>query len=317
MGEQRDGDFARSASELRKFARLNRDKNVYVAPNPTGSMRGVRHSAADVTHWSYFLIDMDPICLDPAKHGKSCDKCWRKADPRAALALALHWFGEWTGRNFSTSDAPNFRPPIVIDSGRGCQAWIRLEDVGLFSDGEIPPKENGGEVIMRSVARRVNGYWLKRLDEQLRLMCGCRIDTSVSDLPRVMRCPGTINVKTRREAKFIVATDDVFRGLARKMVEDTPRREMIEPPREQVAPGLSWQRAAFRLTRMAQEYLTLGREEPGRHKVMWHTAKKFQEVGVSRSEARKAIRWANALRGPNMELSSEEIEHALDTAYGT
>ena len=60
-GKQKDGDFARSAREIRNFARSWSDLNIYVAPNPSNSTGGVRHSAADVTNWSYFLIDADPI----------------------------------------------------------------------------------------------------------------------------------------------------------------------------------------------------------------------------------------------------------------
>ena len=87
-----------------------------------------------------------------------------------------------------------------------------------------------------------------------------------------------------------------------------------EPPTG-IARGQRWQSVYSHLTMSAQEYLTRGKAEPGRHKVMWHTARKLQELGVTRAEARRALRWANALQGEEEELEPEQIEHALDTAY--
>jgi hypothetical protein len=295
-GDTRDGDFTRNAAEIRNFAKINTGKNVYVAPNPTNSTVGSRHSASEVTHWSYFLIDMDPI-EEPN-------------DPEKALEEALLWIGEWMGLDFK------YRRPIIIDSGRGMQAWIRLEDIPM-RDTPVRSADDFRLGMDRSTARRANGYWLKRLDEKLGVANGCRIDTSVSDLPRVMRCPGTINMKTGRQAKFVVPSDVVFTGLAQRLVIGTPKRFLVDPePPEGVAAGQPWQSVYVHLTRMAQGYLSLGQEEPGRHKVMWHTAKKLQELGVTKREARSALRWANALKGKEAELPDEQVEHALNTAYG-
>jgi len=266
-------------------------------------------------HWSYFLIDMDPVCTCPPERAKKklskCVTCRGKADPLAACEEALLWIGEWMGRDFGGKRGER---PIIIDSGRGVQAWIRLEDLSLYTQSEKMPYQ--GSRIERSVARRVNGYWLKKLDEKLGMTHGCRIDTSVSDLPRVMRCPGTVNVKTGRTAKFIYATDRVFVGLANLLVTGTPKQALTDPePTEGVAAGQPWQMVFSHLTRMAQEYLTQGQAEPGRHKVMWHTAKKLRELGVTRAEARRALSWANALQGEQEELPADQVKHALDTAY--
>lgn len=322
VGETRYGDFARSLNQLKHFAQHNINRNVYIAPNPTCSTVGARHTAKEVTHWSYFLIDMDPICTCPPdrakKKGKKCTTCAGKADPRRALDEALMLLGEWMSVDFSKQQ------PIIIDSGRGAQAWIRLEDIELSDEveqGRIHGKEReegGGDyTVHRATARRVNSYWLKKLDERLRVAYGCRIDTSVSDLPRVMRCPGTFNMKTKRATTFVTAPECCFAGFAHLLTVGTPQEYMIEPETKAVAPGQKWQMVFCHLTKMAQDYLTLGKEEPGRHKVMWHTAKKLAEVGVSRVEARRALSRANKLKGPDMCLSSEEVEHALDTAYET
>lgn len=256
----------------------------------------MRHSAGEVSHWSYFLIDMDPVT------GSNCEATLEKADPMKALMRAIRLFGQWTETNFRVS---GYLCPLIIDSGRGTQAWIRLEDVWL------PGPE------MRSLARRVNGYWLKRLDEECGLYAGCRIDTSVSDLPRMMRCPGTFNLKTGQMARIAHWSNMVYRGLASRMTERVPSQVLVDPdPPVGVAAGQPWQMVFAHLTRMAQNYLTFGQEEPGRHKVMWHTSKKLQELGVTREEARKAIRHANKLRGKDEELPLDQVEHALNTAYG-
>src|SRR6267142_6790534 len=118
LKDHRDGDFARIPAEVRRFARAYADHNVYVAPNPTCSTAGSRHSAADVMHWSYFLIDMDPVCTCPPERAKKklskCVTCRGKADPLAACEEALLWIGEWMGRDFGGKREER---PIIIDSG--------------------------------------------------------------------------------------------------------------------------------------------------------------------------------------------------------
>lgn len=284
-----DGDFARNAGEMYHFARANVDKQVYVCPNPCREgTAGVRHTAKDVTHWSYLLIDMDPLedVFDAAE----------------ALEDALLWFGEWSGHNFGATGA-NPRRPLIIDSGRGRQAWIRLDDVVL--DDET-----------RKIARKVNGHWLGKLTDFLGMRYGCKVDTSTSDLPRPMRMPGTFNQKTGRMATIVAPSNIIFTGLSALLTVGTPKEKLIEPDVIPIAPGLPWQMALHRLTLTAKTYLKDGQEEPGRHKVMWHTARKLYELGVSRAEARKALVQANRKRGEDQELGPEEIEHALDTAEG-
>lgn len=291
-----DGDFARSAKEMYNFARINADKQVYVCPNPCREgTAGIRHSAKDVTHWSYLLIDMDPI--------------EESFDAIAAIEEALLWLGEWSGRNFGITR------PLIIDSGRGCQAWVRFDDHMLDTPFPVADIEEP-YYIDRSIARKVNGYWLARLADKLGMCYGCKVDTSTSDLPRPMRMPGTFNQKTGRMARIIEPSNIVFRGLSHLMLIGTPKEKLIEPPVVPIAPGLPWQMAMHRLTLTAKTYLKKGQEEPGRHKVMWHTAKKLHELGVSRAEARKALAQANKLQGKDQELDDKEIEHALDTAEG-
>jgi hypothetical protein len=82
-----------------------------------------------------------------------------------------------------------------------------------------------------------------------------------------------------------------------------------------VKKGQRWQKVFTYMTKMAQGYLTVGQEEPGRHKVMWHTAKKLYELGVTRREARRALKHADSLKGEKERLGDEQIEAALDAVY--
>lgn len=254
----------------------------------------MRHSAKHVTHWSYFLIDMDPV--------------EEEANPLAAMLEAIDLLQGWTEVDLTKN------MPILIDSGRGVQAWIRLDDILLDKDVDY----KAGLVdasIHPSTARKINGYWLKRLDVKLGVTHGCRIDTSVSDLPRVMRCPGTVNVKTGRKAKFINYTDRTYHGLAFALAA-IDEKNFVDPEIVvDVADGARWQEVFHHLTHSAQTYLTLGHEEPGRHKVIFHTLKKLREIGISQQEATRAVKRANKLRGEDEALAPSELRRIINDVY--
>lgn len=305
-----DGDFARSAGEMFTFARANAHRQCYVCPNPVRpGTAGIRHSAADVTHWSYVLVDMDPV--------------EETYDAAAALEEALLWLGEWTGKDLG----PGGQRPTIIDSGRGAQAWVRLDDVPMLDEGMMfagDVRTERSEIIpgvctlvgnTRSVVRRVSGYWLGKLAERVGLCHGCRVDTSTSDLPRPMRMPGTFNQKTGRMARVVEAGDGPIGGLAHILISITPKDKLVDPPPPVVRRGVPWQLLAHQLTLTARNYLTQGQEEPGRHKAMWHAAKKLSELGLTRESARAALMKADRLRGEANALGAEAVDHALDTAF--
>jgi hypothetical protein len=114
----------------------------------------------------------------------------------------------------------------------------------------------------------------------------------------------------------IIEPGVTFYGLADLLVTGTPEDKLKEPDVQQVAPGTKWQKCTTRLTLSAKTYLKEGRCEPGRHKAMWHTAKKLYELGLGRDEVRRAITQADKKQGDEQMLGPEAIEHALDTAFG-
>jgi hypothetical protein len=293
-GNDRIGGGVDTVEELMLAAASAEGMNFYVAPNPAATRAGTRHTAQQVTNWSWFLIDIDPV--------ESI------AQPELVTEVVLSKLGEWWGIDF------NERRPLLIHSGRGAQVWIRLDDVVL--DGEET----------RRAARVTNGFWLKKLAEEIGTMRGCRIDTTCADLPRVMRCPGTTNTKTGKSAILIVPSAEQYTGLSCTLVAAVPRELFVPVPVPVLPPGTQWQSVFVHLTLRAQSYMTQGRDEPGRHDTMFHTALCLAERGLDRDSVRVALQYGNqrwddlhpreiAEGAPRMALKPEDIEHALDTAF--
>lgn len=285
---RRIGDFARSPRDLRIAAATLPDFNFYVAPNPASKLNGTRHSTGDVTHWSWFFLDVDPD--DDAN-----------ADPVRALQELLTMFENHVEMHLR---------PVIIDSGRGQQAWFHLGEQKL--DG----------VDGRWIATRTMGYWLDRLATQFGKRYGCKVDTSVRDLPRLMRCPGTINQRTKRKAS-VVNPGNWFANqhfLRTFLLENVPAEEYEKPDIEMVAPGTPWQNVVMRLTPKARQFVSSGWEHPGRHDAAWHTARCLAERGVSKEQAYLAVEWGNqfcTVAGQPKPLSPKDIRHAVESAYGS
>lgn len=306
MGNERLGGGCDDVEELVLSAfscgGLNGGMNFYVAPNPASTRAGTRHNAEQVTHWSWFVMDIDPVGPFPR--------------PAVVVDYVLGKLWTWTGIDFSR------RRPVIIDSGRGMQVWIRLPDVPLDEEGG--PGDLACVALPRLVARVTNGWWLKRLADEVGTMEDCRIDTTCADLPRVMRCPGTVNQKTGNVTSLLVDSAEVFEELPRILSAAVPP-ELFEPqPIITLPAGTPWQAVFCHLTLRAQDYLTNGKDEPGRHDTAFHVALTLAEAGLPRDEVRRAIQYGNDLwdkRHPEeaavepRALKPQDIEHSLDTAF--
>lgn len=285
------GDYARTYRELAQFVEcFNGKKNIYVALNPTTYTIGKRHATSDVTHWSFFPVDIDPDT------------------PDAPVAKTTDLVLEYMRSEFSLKDEP-----IVIDSGRGRQLWYRLNDYPLSHVAIASPAV--GE-IPAGHARRAMRYWLSCIADAMPEDTGCKIDPTVSDLPRVMRCPGTVNLKTGRTATVVNGMTHVFDLLGNQLIDKTPAESLAYEPRGVVSSLKTWQEVVPLLTNTNGNYLRYGKSEPGRHTALWHLIKNMHEIGMDVEQAELAAEYANSRRGPAEELSAREVEKIITQVYG-
>lgn len=286
------GDCAGSLRELTNAAKTFAEWNFYIAPNPTFKKVGTRHTASDVSHWSWLLLDVDP--QEP------------QYDAKAALDDVL-----WA----LDTETEYVTQPLVIDSGRGLQAWIRLDDMSLNhwcgTCHDSDPQQIRREV---QIAMR---YWLKKISDKVGMTHGCKLDTTTSDLPRIMRCPGTLNLKTGKRASLIL-TGEPNPAFALRLIELVPKEEYKLAVGSLALGGRRWQDAFPHLTESAKLFILEGTQEPGRHTSMWHTAMKLTELELEEPEITKALQYGNySCRnglGEKAPLSDKDLKHAIDTA---
>lgn len=292
-GTELAGDFADSAQALAAAAEAYKHLNFYIQPNPTNQRTKMRSSANDITHWSYLFIDIDPSKAEGVV-----------SNPMWTLGWVLAQFSRLKGTDVC---------PLILDSGRGAQAWVRLGDLPLDTKDQ------------RRHARAACNHMLHRLDamvcregvalgEKVGLK-GCRVDVSCSDLPRLMRCPGTVNIATGCTAKLI-EDGQIHSNLAALLIETVPAEDLVE--RKIVyTPGRRWQQIVGKLTRTAAFFLKYGTEEPGRHKTISATLKSLKENGVTLDSALVALRAGNEKTNPPLDdpelVRMVEAEYALDT----
>lgn len=96
------------------------------------------------------------------------------------------------------------RRKVVCYSGRGWQLWTRMH-----------PRE----VDDAGACERGMANWLRHPNRKLYPQDGWKLDTTCSDLARVVRCPGSVNTKTGfrarvRDAGEILRAHDVILKLA-------------------------------------------------------------------------------------------------------
>ena len=281
--------------------------NLYVQMNPTKKKGAGRVSTADISHWNWFLVDLDPISETPK------------------LELAKE-FVEMFVANYLGVKQPRY---TLIDSGRGWQMWFPLPSMSLtYKDGPIEAKiivhqaplardfeledfdeTNTRELFIRDAAPRAMSYWLNFLKDRMELTlpdCGVTIDTSVSDLPRVMRLPYTENFKTGRPTSVLRSAAKMFNpGLGGKLISYAPYKvwKQAEYEAYEMPEDASWLHYLLHpgMKVNARIYLTEGVSEGGRHKAATAALLTLKELGCNVTQAEAALLWGARLCSPPLE----------------
>jgi hypothetical protein len=279
--------------------------NLYVQMNPSAPLNGTRSSADEIDFWCWFLIDIDPLANYEGI-----------PNPLAALdkvdAILRNYIGEKTLHRY------------VIDSGRGMQAWYPLYPVAvterkmfrtepLARDFELEDTLIGvQEYAIKEAAPRAMGYWLNLLRERLDIVGneGCMVDLCARDLPRVMRMPYTINVKTGRRGDLLEEATDNNYALADKLLKYAPYG--VWKPVEVVSlPGVDgstpWQVFIPHMTRAGRLFITEGAEEGGRHHAAVAAARSLRDLGCSAEQAKLALIEGGKMCFPKFEANEVEV----------
>jgi len=304
-----EGAWAGSAAELVQFAEAYSEWDFYVQLNPSAKRHGKRCRTEDIAAWEWFVVDLDPEGDYVPPKDELC---------RAALNVerALH---NYLGREFTA---------LRVYSGRGMQLWFRVGEHGVtsgpgrdlngmhhefYADADFPvtavdlwsePPITVKKVLkVRDAVTCAQRYWLGQLGSRVgvdRII----VDPSVSDLPRLMRCPGTYNRKTGKMAHWHSGDADVQPNLGRLLLKYTPTDRLWPAPavgQDGVLPeGAPWQAAGSRINATAANTITFGATEPGRHRAMCAVARALAEVGISEVEIVKALTLAGERSRPEL-----------------
>lgn len=277
------------------FVRVRWD--FYLQLNPTLRRWGTRCNADDITAWCFVPFDLDivdksaPADLDAATRGLT--------------ELVKSYFGL---RHLA---------PHIVFSGRGQQLWYQIRRRSLRADigtplqwpipadllvmADVEPLPVVRTVDAPRAVRLVQRYWSDFFSRRLAVP-NVTVDLSCVDLPRVMRCPGTVNATSGAIASIIRTGNPENAGLAHAMLQYVPIAVFDPPPEPPPAlAGRPWQAYIPHLTRTAADFLTRGASEPGRHKAVSAAVKSLCDAGCPREEALKAVRWGASICVPEME----------------
>ena len=270
--------------------------NLYLNANPTRHVPGKKKlSREDVTHWRYVVVDLDPAgeALAPPSPGSG---------DHALLTKAVRLF-----------------------SGRGYQFWLplRIMEIGHLAStctAQVEP-------LNTAAAERVMQGYLRTLSSQTDGWCpGWKVDTTCSDLARVVRCPGSVNQRTGRRATL----EEYPYGMP--LIEPSviaKYADVVTLPPEPLPKG-EFKNLLDLLPHLnvrARTFILEGAESPGRHKACYATCKNMQELGVPAEEAEEWLTYGARtcwrgwnVREPNLAyasdpLSSSEVERIVKQVY--
>lgn len=201
------------------------------------------------------------------------------------------------------------------------QILVRTEP--LARDFELTDPEyhlNTERLTLREASSRSMSYWLNLLKERMEQVlpdCGVTIDTSVSDLPRVMRLPYTWNFKSNRPTSILRKAEGWNPALGEKLISYTPYNvwRKVEYDAYEMAENATWHHYLTHpgMKVNARIYLTEGAHEGGRHKAATAALLSLKELGCNGTQAEAALLWGARLCSPPLE--SREITPMIDRHF--
>lgn len=274
------GGRASSVDELLRVARNLEVKNynVYLGANPSRH-HGIKAKAKDVYEWRHVIVDLDPDSVGLPYAG----------DVVGMLKTKLVWV------------LGLLVTPHVLFTGRGFQAWLPIPPVPVAWD-------SGAGTDGRLIERGMVGF-LNRLRDCWDGALGLVVDPSVSDLSRVVRCPGTRNTKTGRTAYFIergqpAEIADLILGMAGSEPEGPVFLGKDLTNLHQV-----W----VHLSVTAIRFLTEGSPQSRRHHDAFAAAAALRDVGVSKEVAEQWVTRGGSLCRPV--LPKDDCLRAVRSAF--
>jgi hypothetical protein len=239
----------------------NHGYNAYWQINPTARFGGTRCSTRDITHWCFLPLDIDPV-----------------SDP----AIPIFAFWAFEDRLSTVLPELDVSARTIIDSGRGIQGLYAVRAHALSPSERVS--------IPRWMSRLFNNFVGATRN-------GCVLDTSCSDLPRVMRLPYTINTKSGFVAKSL--------GYA---LEAPPDVALIQTKTPDPIPlGLAhWVEYLSEITVTARRFIEQGTGRGGRHKAATAAMLSLEEHGASYETIASALRRGAAMSEPPLPISEVE-----------
>ncbi|MGH3954461.1 MAG: DNA primase family protein [Mycobacterium sp.] len=147
-------------------------QNVWFGVNPIGERLSGRGGANDVTRWAAIWCDLDV----KAEACQDIDHAYAIVDELSAILGS--------------------RPSAIVHSGHGLQPYWPIDDgqISASTSYDGPPLDEAVTVALRAEAAALLKRW-GRLACVVAERLGAKIDRGVYDLARVLRVPGTFNLK--------------------------------------------------------------------------------------------------------------------------
>lgn len=269
------GGIVRNEISYRRILHALRTWDLYVGMNPANTWRKLKVSDADIAEIIGLVVDIDPITP--------------RMPPEGVESYALDAIETVLGR------LPH---SIVVSTGRGLQVWLKVQFHILNSSEDRLAWRYATKQFIQAVARHFD------------FTTGYRVDTSCSDLSRLIRAIGSTNQKNGRTVQAI-SQHQFLPIQPTNFLERYPFiPEPLAPPAH---PTGAWWKSFHLLSGTAKDFLVDGVSEPGRHAACYAAAASLRDVGVEPPIAERLISKGALLCSPPLPI--HDALRACSNAY--